>query len=494
MEPSGQEPPRRTSPSHSSQPRSERPTTAPTGPPSGPLSGGQGGGQGAGQSAGQGVPPPPPPPAPPGGPGGSPGPSGTPEEPGGRPWWRSGPRLATVLVALAAVVALVVVLTRPSGKGDGGDTARGEVFLQPAAATGPDPFTESTAAKGVAPPPQTPPPEGSGTPTAARETGATVTRSVSGDAAGVFGGTRDIASCDVEKQITVLSAQPSKNGAFAQALGIRPETVPGYLRSLTPVQLALDTRVTNHGYRSGKGTEYQAVLQAGTAVMVDDRGVPRVRCACGNPLGPPVPLTANPERHGRPWSSYQPAKAVAIAPAAKTVDKFVIYDHRSKQWYERGRGFRENAQHDKPVPPPRVVPKPPWPPGTPTRTWNPGDKTSQPPPPQPRTSPPTKAPRTGEPPSGKTSSEGTPSRSPDGGPRSEPPSPPSSPPSSPPPPSSAPPPSSPAAPPPPPPSSASAPVSPVSPVSPATSQPQTPPKSAAAQEEPPSLPEAGPTD
>ncbi|GAA3114637.1 hypothetical protein GCM10020254_71410 [Streptomyces goshikiensis] len=225
----------------------------------------------------------------------------------------------------------------------------------------------------------------------------------------------------MEKQITVLSAQPSKNGAFAQALGIRPETVPGYLRSLTPVQLALDTRVTNHGYRGGKSTEYQAVLQAGTAVMVDDRGVPRVRCACGNPLGPPVPLTANPERHGRPWSSYQPAKAVAIAPAAKTVDKFVIYDHRTKQWYERGRGFRENAQHDKPVPPPRVVPKPPWPPGTPTRTWNPGDKTSQPPPPQPRTSPPTKAPRTGEPPSGKTSSEGTPSRSPDGGPRSEPP-------------------------------------------------------------------------
>ncbi|MFE3604922.1 DUF6777 domain-containing protein [Streptomyces goshikiensis] len=397
-----------------------------------------------------------------------------------------------MLVALAAVVALVVVLTRPSGKGDGGDSARGEVFLQPVAATGPDPFTESTAAKGVAPPPQTPPPEGSGTPTAARETGATVTRSVSGDAAGVYGGTRDIASCDVEKQITVLSAQPSKNGAFAQALGIRPETVPGYLRSLTPVQLAFDTRVTNHGYRGGKGTEYQAVLQAGTAVMVDDRGVPRVRCACGNPLGPPAALTANPERHGRPWSSYQPGKAVAIAPAAKTVDEFVIYDHRTNQWYERGRGFRENAQHDKPVPPPPVVPKPPWPPGTPTRTWNPGDKTlpPPPPPPQPRTSPPTKVPRTGEPPSGKTSSEGTPSRSPDGTPHSEsppppsspPPSPPSSapPPSSPPPPSSAPPPSSPAAPPPPPPPPSSA-SAPVSPVSPATSQPQTPPKSAAAQ-------------
>ncbi|WUL08784.1 hypothetical protein OHT74_33485 [Streptomyces sp. NBC_00354] len=323
-QPSGREP---QQPTQSIHPPAERPA----GPPSGPLSGGREG------------PPPPPPPAPPGGT--PPGP------PPGGPWWRSGPRLATALVAVVAAVALAVVLTRPSGT----STAGGEVFLQPAAVAGPDPFTESTAAKEATPPPRTatPPVPQSAAPT----TGAIVTRSVSGAAPGLYGGTKATASCDVEKQIQVLTAQPAKNSAFASALGIQPATVPGYLRSLTPVQLGMDTRVTNHGYRDGKATGYQAVLQAGTAVLVDARGVPRVRCACGNPLGSPVALKGNPKRSGEPWSSYQPKNVVAVAPSVAVVQKFVIYDRHDRHWFERDRGDHQ-AKHDKPVPPP-VIPKPP---------------------------------------------------------------------------------------------------------------------------------------
>src|SRR6185436_18143448 len=33
---------------------------------------------------------------------------------------------------------------------------------------------------------------------------------------------------------------------------------------------------------------FLAVLRRGTAVLVDDEGVPRVKCYCGNPLLPPV--------------------------------------------------------------------------------------------------------------------------------------------------------------------------------------------------------------
>ncbi|MEU9177456.1 DUF6777 domain-containing protein [Streptomyces sp. NPDC048550] len=252
---------------------------------------------------------------------------------------------------MAAAVALAVVLTRPSGT----STAGGEVFLQPAAASGPDPFTQSTAAKEATPPPQitTPPlPQ-----TAAPTTGTIVTQGVSGAVPGLYGGTKATASCDVEKQIRVLTAQPAKNSAFASALGIQPATVPGYLRSLTPVQLGMDTRVTNHGYRDGKATGYQAVLQAGTAVLVDARGVPRVRCACGNPLGSPVALKGNPKRSGQPWSSYQPKNVVAVVPSVTVVQKFVIYDRHDRHWFERNRGDHQ-AKHDKPVPPP-VIPKPP---------------------------------------------------------------------------------------------------------------------------------------
>ncbi|MFK0049303.1 DUF6777 domain-containing protein [Streptomyces sp. NPDC090741] len=317
----GQEPQRPTQPSQPPGPR-------PTGPPSGPLSGGRQG-------------PPPTPPAPPTG--------GTPPGPPAKgPWWRSVPRLVTALVAVAAAVVLAVVLTRPGGS----PSARGEVFLQPASATGPAPFTESTATQEAVEPPQSPAPSAQ---SATPGTGTTATRSISGSAPGLYGGTRSVASCDVEKQIRLLSAQPAKNGAFASTLGIRPESVPGYLRALTPVQLRTDTRVTNHGYHDGKATGFQSVLQAGTAVLIDDRGVPRVRCACGNPLGAPVALAADPKRHGEPWSSYEPSKVVAIAPSVTVVHKFVIYDHHDGRWFARDRGDHR-GKHDKPVAPPPVLP------------------------------------------------------------------------------------------------------------------------------------------
>lgn len=254
----------------------------PTGPPSGPLSG---------PSQERPVPPPPerpsgPPAGPPSG-GGSRGGSGGPGGPGEAPrdsgdggsrtpWWRSVPKVVTIAVALVAAVVLTVVLTRP----DGSSNAGGEVFLQAAGSTGPDPFTGSTArgTAGDATPTAVPSPAAS-----ASATRSNVTQGVDGSAPGLYGGTRKVASCDVEKQISALSSQPGKNKAFASVEDIDPSGVPAYLRSLTPVQLRLDTRVTNHGYDNGAATSYQAVLQAGTAVMVDDRGVPRVRCACGNP-------------------------------------------------------------------------------------------------------------------------------------------------------------------------------------------------------------------
>ncbi|MCZ4087544.1 DUF6777 domain-containing protein [Streptomyces antarcticus] len=247
---------------------------------------------------------------------------------------------------MAAAVALIVVLTRPGGT----PTTGGEVFLQPAGSVGQDPFTESTA---TAPGAQEPQPTPTGpVPT----TGTTATRSVSGAQPGLYGGTRDLASCDVEKQVRVLVAEPAKNSAFAEALGIRPAAVPGYLRSLTPVRLRLDTRVTNHGYKDGRAAPYQAVLEAGTAVLVDDRGVPRVRCACGNPLGEPVALKPDSKRYGQPWSAYHPQNVVVIAPSVKIVNKIVIYDHQDKRWYERDRGAKPDP--DERIAPP-VLPTPP---------------------------------------------------------------------------------------------------------------------------------------
>lgn len=234
-----------------------------------------------------------------------------------------------------------MVLTRPGG---GGSASAGEIFAQPAAETGPDPFTSSTATDSSAPPvsPST------GNQSAPDD----AVRQVDGGAPGLYGGTRNVSSCDTEKQIRLLTSQPEKNRAFASVEGISPEDVPGFLRSLTPVQLRLDTHVTNHGYRDGRATGYQAVLQAGTAVLVDDRGLPRVRCACGNPLTPPVMQPGTPERTGRSWPSYDSANVVVVQPATVEVKQFVLYDNKDDdhRWFARPHG--DHGRHDKPAKPP----------------------------------------------------------------------------------------------------------------------------------------------
>ncbi|MFJ3670952.1 DUF6777 domain-containing protein [Streptomyces sp. NPDC090106] len=299
----------------------------PTGPPSGPLSGPS-------------QPPSGPPSQPPGNSGGasSPGP-----EPGPRrPWWRSAPRVAVLTTVVVAAVILAVVLSRSDG-GSSSDTASsGEVFLQAASKTGPDPFTESTAKDSSAPPASAAP--------ATESAPANAVQGVDGGAPGLYGGTRNVSSCDVEAQIKALQADPGKNQAFASVEGIQPSAVPAYLRGLTPVQLRADTRVTNHGYRDGAATGYQAVLQTGTAVLVDDRGVPRVRCACGNPLTPPVAQQSTPRQTGDTWPAYRPANVVVVSPSVTVINVFVIYDHDSDGWIARHRG--DTGHKDEPTKPP----------------------------------------------------------------------------------------------------------------------------------------------
>ncbi|MEV5433304.1 DUF6777 domain-containing protein [Streptomyces sp. NPDC052701] len=304
----------------------------PAGPPSGPLSGPSPPSGGPPSPSGGPPPPPggpsppsggPPPPPPPGGSGQSPAPRG--------PWWRSVPRLAVLATVVVAAVVLAVVFSRSGGgPGTGAGAGGGELFLQAAGETGPDPFTESTA-KDSSAPPATPSPATESVPPNA-------VRGVDGGSPGLYGGTRKAASCDVEKQITYLGQAPEKNRAFASVAGVGPSDVPAYLRSLTPVQLRLDTRVTNHGYRDGAATGYQAVLQAGTAVLVDARGVPRVRCACGNPLTPPVAQQTALRRTGDSWPWYRPSNTVVVVPAPRAVEAFVVYDPDSGEWFRRQPG------------------------------------------------------------------------------------------------------------------------------------------------------------
>ncbi|WP_369166638.1 DUF6777 domain-containing protein [Streptomyces sp. R28] len=255
------------------------------------------------------------------------------------PWWKSVPRIAVLTAVVVAAVVLAIVFSR--GGGDTSPVASGEVFGQPKDEQGPNPFTRSTAQNTSAAPV---------TPSPAESAPTNAVRRVNGGEPGLYGGSRNVASCDVDKQIEYFQADPEKNRAFASVADVDPSGVASYLRSLTPVQLRMDTRVTNHGYRDGAATSYQAVLQAGTAVLVDDRGVPRVRCACGNPLTDPVAQQGTFKRTGDFWPSFSNANVVVVSPSTTIVNVFVIFDVERDEWISRQRGH--DVEKDKKTRPP----------------------------------------------------------------------------------------------------------------------------------------------
>lgn len=278
--------------------------------------------------------------------------------PGGPPPYVPPPAPTRSSVPVPLVIAVVGALlaggaifwASRGGDDDGGGEAAaggpGEVFLEPAAEPGPDPFTASVAAPVAAPRPldvaaellaaSGPPattdatgttdtavdgtaPGGTGGTGGAAPPAATTVGSLSAVRPGLYGGTRDLGSCDVEGMIAFLQSEPDKAAAWAAVPGIPVADLPAYLRSLTPVVLRADTRVTNHGYRDGRATPRQAVLQAGTAVLVDELGIPRAKCACGNPLLPPVPTPVTPTYVGPPWPGFDPATVVVVVNVEQTV-------------------------------------------------------------------------------------------------------------------------------------------------------------------------------
>nr|WP_248297238.1 DUF6777 domain-containing protein [Streptomyces sp. S1D4-11] len=237
--------------------------------------------------------------------------------------------------AFVMACALSAALLVAGCGGRGGESAAsgadgGEVFLQPVVSGGRDPFTASTAADSPfitrMPYPAAP---------ANRGSAPRGVRSFPGSTPGLYGGTRAVGSCDVEKQIGFLSSDPGRARSFAQAAGVPQAAVPDFLRGLTSVVLRADTQVTDHGFRDGRATSFQSVLQRGTAVLVDNRGVPRVRCAGGNPLNPPVVSRTTPGTQGQPWSGFRPGNVVVVTPASTAIRNITIIDIADNRWIER---------------------------------------------------------------------------------------------------------------------------------------------------------------
>ncbi len=117
-----------------------------------------------------------------------------------------------------------------------------------------------------------------------------------------------------------------------KAAGDEPRLYTGVLGSskcgplpsddLTAVVLRWDTRVTAFGAYGSSPYPYAAVLQAGTSVLVDQHGVPKIRCGDGTRLDRP---TGVPERfRGTPWPGFAADHTVEVTPAPTAITSFTL--------------------------------------------------------------------------------------------------------------------------------------------------------------------------
>jgi hypothetical protein len=262
---------------------------------------------------------PPPPVGPPPGPGGAyiPPPGGG----GGGSWFADNRNWLLPVGGVLLVLVLVGGFLAFSGDEAGAD----EIFLEPVDFEGEDPFTDSVSTT-----------DGAAAGAVVVEDGPQVDGSVNGSEEGLYGGTLNASLCDREQLVGFLGDNADKARAFADVLDIDTDEIPDYVEGLTPVILRGDTRVTNHGFRDGEATSFQAVLQAGTAVLVDNQGIPRVKCYCGNPLTEPIAVDS-PSYGGNRWDGFDPAN-VQVTFVDVDIDIFVLTDVDTGDLFTRPSG------------------------------------------------------------------------------------------------------------------------------------------------------------
>jgi hypothetical protein len=247
----------------------------------------------------------------------------------GRRRTRNDCRSATVAATVLAALSLAAC------GGSSGPKVKGssEVLASPISTAGANPFTPSigTDKSGIKPPP------------AAASTSGGPARYVA-SLPGLYGGTRNYASCDAHKLVAFLQQNPPKAAAWASTLGISTSDIPQYVSELTPVLLRTDTRVTNHGYVNGVADPIQSVLEAGTAVFVNRYGEPVVKCYCGNPLTPPELLSA-PVYTGPLWISFTTTNITIIEQPPTIINTYTLYDPNTGTEFTRTAGLNG---HDGP--------------------------------------------------------------------------------------------------------------------------------------------------
>ncbi len=199
----------------------------------------------------------------------------------------------------------------------GGGKSGVDVDLTPASAPGAAPFVRTAATD---------------------RTDVTPPRGISGafraDTAGLYGGMHNESACDTKELGMDLTTHPDRAAAWAGVLGILAADIPDYLAGLTPVFLQYDTYLTNYSFVDGKARSTPAVIQAGTAVIVDKYGKPVAKCNCGNPLTQPT-ATEGLRYIGTPWPAFSRATVTSVTAVTVAIVSFTLRDLSSGSVFDR---------------------------------------------------------------------------------------------------------------------------------------------------------------
>ncbi|MFD3376890.1 MULTISPECIES: DUF6777 domain-containing protein [unclassified Streptomyces] len=153
-----------------------------------------------------------------------------------------------------------------------------------------------------------------------------------GNTPGLYGGTQKPKVCDIDRLKDFLTDPRNRQKAreWARIVGITPDRIEGYIDDLTPVLLRHDTLVKNHDYKKGKAVAFDALLEAGIAVLVNDQGLPAVKCSCGNPLQSfdkdPGKISVKFEDGNKKWDGYEKSDVVTVKPSPQPLEQIALID------------------------------------------------------------------------------------------------------------------------------------------------------------------------
>ncbi|WP_067707505.1 DUF6777 domain-containing protein [Nocardia yamanashiensis] len=257
--------------------------------------------------------------------------------------WRSSYTWLIAFAILVAAVVLIVIGTRAlGGSSDDGDV---QVAYQAADFGGKHPFLPNPPAEAGAQPIASTP--AFPAPTGGKSAGGI---QISGGEPGVYGGLQDQTTGGTDAIVGFYENHPPERRALIRTLTADPTfgwaggealseaDLPNYLRGLTAVVLRLDIRVTDHEYRDGKVTAFETVLQRGTSVLVDTRGVPRLRSLSGSPLTVSTSIGRAPEYTGTAWTGFDPAAIIIMVRAPNPLAVFTLVDIDGGKAFERPAG------------------------------------------------------------------------------------------------------------------------------------------------------------